>query len=153
MLTNLIKTNLYIKPTNTYSYLLTSSNHTVHIFKNIPKSLFIRVRRVCTTYIDYVFHAKKLVIQLYLRGYDFNLISNVARTIGKIKRDSLLPYKNKKNDIINKSNTLLTLYKFESSLSFFKNTINEAFQITKEFLKKEQNSNFIQNFKLKSLFR
>ncbi len=154
ILTNRIKTNLYIKPTNTYSYLLTSSNHPVHIFKNIPKSLFIRVRRICTTYIDYVFHAKKLVIQLYLRGYDFNLISNVARAIGKIKRDSLLPYKNKKNDIINKSNTLLTYYKFDSSLSFFKNTINEAFQITKEFLKKEQhiNSNFIQNFKLKSLF-
>jgi hypothetical protein len=42
-ITNKFGTDLYIKPTNTYYYLLTSSNHPKHIFKNIPKSLFIRI--------------------------------------------------------------------------------------------------------------
>ena len=42
-LTNRIRTNLYTKPTNTYSYLLYNSNHPGHIFRNIPKSLFIRI--------------------------------------------------------------------------------------------------------------
>jgi hypothetical protein len=34
--------SLYVKPTNTFSYLHTESNHPHFIFKNIPKSLFIR---------------------------------------------------------------------------------------------------------------
>ncbi len=53
------ETNLYNKPTNTYSYLLHSSNHPSHIFKNIPKALFIRIRRICSNDFDNIFHSKK----------------------------------------------------------------------------------------------
>ena len=38
-----ISTTLYIKPTNTFSYLSVNSNHKPSIFKNIPFSLLIRV--------------------------------------------------------------------------------------------------------------
>jgi hypothetical protein len=47
--------SLYIKPTNTFSYLLTTSNHPKQIFKNIPLSLFIRIRRICSNYLDYLY--------------------------------------------------------------------------------------------------
>jgi len=36
---------LYTKPTNNFQYLFHTSNHPDFIFKNIPKSLFIRLRR------------------------------------------------------------------------------------------------------------
>jgi len=45
---NKLNFSLYVKKTNTFSYLNVNSNHPKHIFKNIPKSLFIRVRRICT---------------------------------------------------------------------------------------------------------
>jgi hypothetical protein len=47
--------SLYIKTTNTFSYLLTTSNHPSQIFKNIPLSLFIRIRRISSNYLDYLY--------------------------------------------------------------------------------------------------
>ena len=66
--TNVNKLNfsLYIKPTNTFSYLRVDSNQQNFIFKNIPKSLFIRIRRICTNDIDYYFFTRKLIFQLLL---------------------------------------------------------------------------------------
>jgi hypothetical protein len=130
-LTNRIRTNLYTKPTNTYSYLLYISNHPGHIFRNIPKSLFIRIRRICSSYIDYVAQSKKLIIQLYRRGYDLVEVSNTARAIGNLDRTSLLPYKNKNNNNI-KNKNLINHYKFDNSLSFLKKSFSEAFYYTKK---------------------
>jgi hypothetical protein len=45
-----LKFSVYFKPTNTFSYLYIFSNHPNFIFKNIVKSLLIRVRRICTKY-------------------------------------------------------------------------------------------------------
>jgi hypothetical protein len=153
-LTNRIRTNLYTKPTNTYSHLLYNSNHPGHIFRNIPKSLFIRIRRICSSYIDYVAQSKKLIIQLYRRGYDLVEVSNTARAIGNLDRTSLLPYKNKNNNNI-KNKNLINHYKFDNSLSFLKKSFSEAFYYTKKILIKE-NSNkkydYIQDFEIKTLF-
>ena len=62
--------SLYTKPTCTFSYLLYSSNHPKFIFKNIPKSLFIRIRRICSSFSDYLFFGSKLITQLNSRSYD-----------------------------------------------------------------------------------
>jgi hypothetical protein len=53
-LTKMLDFTLYTLPTNTFSFLLTSSNHPNHIFKNIPKSLFIRIRRNNTRLSNYL---------------------------------------------------------------------------------------------------
>lgn len=45
---------LYTKPTHSFQYLFHTSNHPEFIFKNIPKSLFIRLRRICSYYADYL---------------------------------------------------------------------------------------------------
>jgi hypothetical protein len=68
-LTKKLKFSLYIKPTNNFSYLLATSNHPKLIFNNIPVSLFIRIRRICTNFHDYLFFASLLVMQLVKRGY------------------------------------------------------------------------------------
>ena len=92
---NRIKFKLYVKPTNTFQYLYFNSNHPVHIFKNIPKSLFIRIRRICTNYIDYLFYSRKLIAQLLKRGYDFKFLIKICLTLGKVNRNELIPYKDK----------------------------------------------------------
>jgi len=87
--------SLYTKPTCTFSYLLYSSNHPKFIFKNIPKSLFIRIRRICSSFSDYLFFGSKLITQLNSRSYDSATIFRSFIEISKIERDKLIPYRNK----------------------------------------------------------
>ena len=54
-LTNRIRFKLYIKPTNTFCYLPTHSNHPSFIFENIPTSILIRPKRICSFYSDFLF--------------------------------------------------------------------------------------------------
>ncbi len=88
--------DLYIKPTNTYGYLLSSSNHPSFIFNNIPKSIFLRIRRICTDYTNYMYHCRNIIDKLLARGYDLNKLKSTAYGIGKQCRNSLIPYKSKK---------------------------------------------------------
>ena len=60
---NKIEFSLHVKPTNTFGYLLSNSNHPRHIFKNIPVSLFKRIRRICTSII---------IIIIFLDFYIYN---------------------------------------------------------------------------------
>ena len=90
--------SLYVKPTNTFSYPQVDSNHPDFIFKNIPKSLLIRIRRTCSNDVDYFFYTRKLILQLLTRGYDYLNLFSIQLSIGNIPRNSLLNYKNKSNN-------------------------------------------------------
>jgi hypothetical protein len=100
-LRNLLFFSLFIKPTNTFCYLLYLSNHPKFIFKNIPKSLFIRLRRICSWITDYFFHSRELISNLVSRGYNFTFLKKICYTISSVDRETLIPYKDKKpkNDI------------------------------------------------------
>ena len=100
------ETNLYVKPTNTYSYLLKTSNHPNHIFKNIPKSLFIRIRRICSSDLGYIFHSKILTLQLVKRGCNYYYLRSIANNIFKIQREDLLHYKNRNKSFLNKKKNI-----------------------------------------------
>jgi hypothetical protein len=89
--------SLYIKPTQTFTYLLISSNHPKHIYRNIPKSLFIRVRRICSSFIDYLYFSRLLISQLVLRGYNSLLLRKCARMVADLDRNTLIPYRVKPN--------------------------------------------------------
>jgi hypothetical protein len=79
--TNKLQFSLYIKPTNNFAYLRTDSNHPSSIFKNIPKSLFIRIRRICSSYTYYLHFSRILIVQLLKRGYNYKLINSVSLSI------------------------------------------------------------------------
>lgn len=98
---NYIKTYLYTKPTQTFSYLKTNSNHNKTIFKNIPLSLFIRVRRICINYHYFLSASRKLISQLIQRGYSINYLISLMRNVANKNRNDLLPYKNKIDTNIN----------------------------------------------------
>jgi len=94
--------SLYIKPTNSFSFLLTSSNHPNLIFHNIVVSLFIRIKRTCTRLIDFYYFARILYMQLIKRNYNYKMLNGIIRNISKTDRSILLPPKhlnfNKKID-------------------------------------------------------
>jgi hypothetical protein len=91
-------TSLFIKPTNTFSYLSIFSNHKPSIFKNIPISLLIRVRRICSETYDFFYFARLLISQLIQRGYSYSYLLTIIRNIFELNREDILPYK-KKNDL------------------------------------------------------
>jgi len=95
-ITNRLEFCQYIKPTNSFQYLKINSNHPNNIFKNIPKSLFIRLRRICSEYSEYLAESRELIIKLVSRGYDFKTLSKLRYIIGSIDLEKLIPYKEKK---------------------------------------------------------
>lgn len=94
-LTRTLIFSLYVKPTNTFCYLSIFSNHPEFIFKNLPKSLFIRLRRICTHIYDFVFYSLKLTDQLLDRGYNLTKINKAFNMVFKLERDKLIEYKTK----------------------------------------------------------
>ena len=76
-LTGYLNFKVFFKSTKTFSYLLTSSNHPEFIFKNIPKSLFLRIRRICSKIEDYIYFSSILTKYLLSRGYFLKSINNV----------------------------------------------------------------------------
>ena len=94
-LTGILLFSMYYKPTNVYSYLLTSSNHHKMIFKNIPYGLFLTIRRICSSFSDFLYYSRKIHFYLLKRGYDGVFLQKVSNSVSKLNRDDLIPYKNK----------------------------------------------------------
>lgn len=127
-LTRKFEFSLYVKPTNTFSYLLPNSNHPSYIFKNIPKSLFLRIRRICTSYIDYLSHSRNLFVQLLKRNYNPKEIAKISHLVSKIDRESLIPYKSKTLNF--SENKLFFFSNFDNSLPNLRNLIYTSFYNT-----------------------
>ena len=123
--------SLYIKPTNTFSYLLTSSNHPKYIFKNIPKSLYIRIRKNNSTLSDYFYFARELTFQLIKRGYEFSTLRKISNSVSRLNRSSLLEYKTKENDFANiDRNTFLFKFTFDQNIPNYKTILESSFKKT-----------------------
>ena len=126
--TNKLDFNLYFKPTNTFCYLHTSSNHPGHMFKNIVKSLLIRYRRICTHIYDFAFYSLDLMDKLVKRKYDKNLIFKIFTMVCFLDRKQLLIYKQKNNIILDK--TILFKNVFDKCIKNSNQIIQKAFNST-----------------------
>ena len=159
--TNKLKFSLYVKAAHINKYLLHSSNHPQHIFSNIVVSLFIRIKRICTDYYDFVSAAGRLILLLLERGYNFKSIRASYFVISKVDRNTLIPYKIKEKNIDFSKNILFfhnfnyNLYKFNDFIfnSYKKTTLK--FPILKNFslnivnkISTNLNSIFVHNFNL-----
>ena len=58
---NQLYTELYSKPTSAHQYLHRTSFHHFSLIKSLPKSQFIRIRRICSKLSDYKYHANVFV--------------------------------------------------------------------------------------------
>jgi hypothetical protein len=136
-ITQHLEFRLFIKSTNTFSYLLNGSNHPEYIYDNIPKSIFIRIRRICSSFLDYLYFSTLITKQLVLRGYSFNTLRKISNTVGKIERNSLIPYKSK-NDSNTYTNNDYILFKLPFDLNF-KHDKDKLFKLKNIYIK---NKNF-----------
>jgi len=97
-LTKKLQFSVYIKPTNSFNYLRKNSDHPIHVFNSIPKSLFIRNRRICSNYSDYISICRIQLNQLIKLGHVKTSLIKLCKSIGNIDRNLLLPYKENKNN-------------------------------------------------------
>ena len=94
-----ICTDINTKPTDTHQYLLPTSCHLKHCCKNIPYSLALRLRQICSDSNMFELRAKELTNQLHIRGY---LKQDIASAIDKARqrsRDALLSYRPKSAEV------------------------------------------------------
>ena len=85
-----LTTTLYSKPTDAHTYLHNSSYHPWHLIRSIPKSQFIRIRRICTSVRDYKTHAHEFINHFTNRGYNKERLRRMVEDIAQADRDELL---------------------------------------------------------------
>ena len=140
---NIFEFDLFIKKTNTFSYLNVKSNHPPHVFKGIIISLILRIRRICSNNNQFNYHCNILYNRLLKKGYDSKLIRSVIKSYSQTDRNSLLNYKINENNI---SSNILFISKFDKKLNSSTQFLND---IWKNVL--PENS-FLKNFLFKCVY-
>ena len=91
-----MSTTLFTKPTASYQYLRAKSSHPFHTMKALPKSQFVRIRRICTFTSDYWKCANIFMNFFMKRGHKKPALLKFVTEISKIDRRTLLEYKQRK---------------------------------------------------------
>ncbi len=86
----MLLSTLYTKPTDSHSYLLYESCHPKHIMASIPYSQFLRIRRICTHWTDFMSDAMALVNYLTARHYPVTEVMDSLIKVNAISRDTTL---------------------------------------------------------------
>ena len=93
-----LSTTVYSKSTDSHLYLNTDSNHPRHVVKNIPKSQFMRLRRICSDSGDFLIQSDRYMKYFVNRGYEETKLKSTIREVSQMKRDDLLDDQKKKKD-------------------------------------------------------
>jgi hypothetical protein len=83
-------TDLYCKPTDSHSYIQYDSAHPQRCKDSIPFSQFLRVRRICSSTIDFERHILTLMMHFLRRGYPMDLLEEAAKLARSKDRHSLI---------------------------------------------------------------
>ena len=138
--------DLFIKKSNTFSYLDSRSKHTQQVFRGVIITLVHRIRKICTDYHKFYYHCNLLFSRLLDKGYNAKLLQNIIRTFSNIDRESILQYKTKDNsDLFSKSIFFITTYDkriFNSSL-IYKNVWDNSIN----------NDSFLKKFIFKTIYK
>ncbi len=118
-------TSLYIKPTQTFSFVLPISNHPNFICKNIPLSIFIRIRRNCTFLHDYFYFSNIYFLNFLQRGYCFDNLCKISNTVARMDRTKLLVYKQK--DTFSNKNVIISSIPFDKNFDQLDSLLKDCF--------------------------
>lgn len=133
-----IKTSLFSKPGKKCTYLLPSSCHPGHITQNIPYSLALRLKRICSENLDFLAQLDILREKLLDRGYKQNFIAKAFEKVIDISRETALIKTEKKTvkrvvlslqfdpRLPNISNILFRFWKVMTQNPHLKRTFPEA---------------------------
>ena len=90
LINNHIQTDLHTKPTDKHQYLLKTSCHPNHTKRAIPFSLFLRIRRICSTETFFDQRSRELIEYLTKRGYSRTSLQRDANRVRSIPRHATL---------------------------------------------------------------
>ena len=85
-----LSTTLFDKPTAAHVFLHKTSYHTPHVLKSLPKSQFLRIRRICTHDVDYWSNASRYIQFFVRRGFSKSSLALLAKEVFTLKQDDLL---------------------------------------------------------------
>ena len=85
-----IETDLFKKETFRPQYLHPTSCHVGHQYKNIPYSLGLRCRRICSNDENFELRLSKLKNDLISRQYHVKIIDEAFKKVRKISREEAL---------------------------------------------------------------
>ena len=71
-----LKTDLFVKPTDTHQFLYPTSSHPYHCKKGIPCSQALRLNRICSDNTNFDKRCKNLEKWLMKRGYSEKFVRN-----------------------------------------------------------------------------
>ena len=83
-------TTLYVKPTDTHTYLHYRSAHPRHSKSGGPYSQLLRVKRICSKVVDYEENAQKILHYYILRGYPTDRLEESKNKVDSHERATLL---------------------------------------------------------------
>ena len=89
---------MFVKPTDSHSYLDFSSCHPQNIKSSIPYSQFLRMRRNCTDWTEFIKHPVQLNSYLSLRGYPSTLTIPALHRYNNITQLDALTEKTKEDN-------------------------------------------------------
>ena len=87
---NVLVSQLYSKPTSVHQYLQRNTFHPPSLLKSIPKSQFIRIRRICTHHSNYWLYASRFLGHFSSREFNRVKLQQQARSVASLDRESLL---------------------------------------------------------------
>ena len=90
---DIIQSRLYCKPTDSHSYLEFNSCHPPHNKPSIPFSQFLRIKRYCSEWEDFIENGLRLCTYFLIRGYPIELTSSAFRQVNKMDRMKILQEK------------------------------------------------------------
>jgi len=93
-----LTTDLFVKPTDSKSYLHFNSDHPLHTKKAVPFGLGMRMKRICTREEDFRRHRGDLKARLIEREYPAFLVEQELRKVDNVSRDQLLKSRSGEND-------------------------------------------------------
>ena len=92
-----LSTTVFSKPTDAHIYLNPKSCHPAHMIRNIPKSQFLRLRKICSDTSDYFKKSNEYLNFFIKQDYDGSKLKMLAKEMLAKTPDELLPQKNKRN--------------------------------------------------------
>ena len=100
--------DLYVKPTDTNSYLNYMSAHPPTCKNSLPYSQLLRIKKICTKSKDFEKHASTKIKEIESKDYQMEILENALSKVKEHKRDDLIKKKEKTNDKNTEDNTFLT---------------------------------------------
>ena len=90
---NKIFSRLFCKPTDSHSYLEFNSRHPPQNKNSIQYSQFLRIRRNCTEWEDFLQNGLKLSAYFSIRGYPLELVTKAFLDTNRLTRNDILAEK------------------------------------------------------------